>query len=287
MEYRELGRTGVKVSALTLGTMTYGEQNTEAEGHAQMDYAVDRGINIFDAAEIYPIPPKAETQGATESVIGTWLASRKSRDKVMIATKVAGRSTVIDWLRDEPMLRGKVPRRCAMRSTSLGRLRTDYVDLYQLTGRTGAVFEGLEYERLPGDATAPRILEALGEFVASGKVRFVASPETPWGVMSFLRLAGARPRAVSIRTASTSSIAPMVGLSRSPTRSRSACAYSARPGLFDRQVRRRRAAAGSPKTLFNRPPTRGTDLGLSRLCRARQKHERSAQMISHAVSGPS
>ena len=100
MEYRELGRTGVKVSALCLGTMTYGEQNTEAEGHTQMDYALERGINIFDAAEIYPIPPKAETQGRTEEVIGTWLASRKTRDKVLIASKVAGRSTVIDWLRD-------------------------------------------------------------------------------------------------------------------------------------------------------------------------------------------
>ncbi len=93
MDYRELGRTGVKVSALCLGTMTFGEQNSEAEGHAQMDYAVDCGINIFDAAEIYPVPPKPETQGHTEEIIGTWLAARKARDKVMIATKVAGRGT--------------------------------------------------------------------------------------------------------------------------------------------------------------------------------------------------
>jgi aryl-alcohol dehydrogenase-like predicted oxidoreductase len=78
MEYRELGRTGVKISALTLGTMTFGEQNTEAEGHAQMDYALERGINLFDAAEIYPIPPKPETQGRTEEIIGTWLAGRKN-----------------------------------------------------------------------------------------------------------------------------------------------------------------------------------------------------------------
>jgi len=206
MEYRELGRTGVKVSALTLGTMTYGEQNTEAEGHAQMDYATDRGINIFDAAEIYPIPPKARTQGATESIVGTWLASRKSRDKVMIATKVAGRSTVIDWLRDEPMLSRQSP--AQMRDAiekSLRRLRTDYVDLYQLhwPDRPMRVFEGLEYERLPGDAHAlHEILETLGEFVASGKVRFVGlSNETPWGVMSFLRLAQEHglPRAVSIQ----------------------------------------------------------------------------------------
>ena len=87
MDYRELGRTGVRVSAVCLGTMTFGQQNSEAEGHAQMDYAVDRGVNIFDAAELYPIPPKPETQGRTEEIIGTWLASRKARDKVMIATK--------------------------------------------------------------------------------------------------------------------------------------------------------------------------------------------------------
>src|SRR5687768_7444985 len=82
MDYRELGRTGVKVSRLCLGTMTFGEQNSEAEGHAQLDYAFDRGINMFDAAEIYPVPPKHETQGRTEAIIGTWLAARKRRDQV-------------------------------------------------------------------------------------------------------------------------------------------------------------------------------------------------------------
>ena len=100
MDYRELGRTGVHVSAVSLGTMTFGQQNSEAEGHAQMDYALDRGITIFDAAEIYPIPPKPETQGHTEAIIGTWLASRKARDKVMIATKAIGRSKMT-WLRKD------------------------------------------------------------------------------------------------------------------------------------------------------------------------------------------
>ena len=98
MEYRELGRTGLKVSSLCLGTMTFGEQNSEADGHAQMDYARERGINMFDAAEIYPVPPKPETQGRTESIIGTWLAARGARDKVMIATKAAGRGKMT-WLR--------------------------------------------------------------------------------------------------------------------------------------------------------------------------------------------
>ena len=98
MRYRQLGRTGLKVSELCIGTMTFGEQNSEAEGHAQMDCAVDCGINMFDAAEIYPVPPKRETQGRTESIIGTWLARQKKRDKVLVATKIAGRGTA-DWLR--------------------------------------------------------------------------------------------------------------------------------------------------------------------------------------------
>jgi aryl-alcohol dehydrogenase-like predicted oxidoreductase len=208
MDYRELGQTGVKISALTLGTMTYGEQNTEAEGHAQMDYAVDRGINIFDAAEIYPIPPKPETQGRTEAVIGTWLASRKNRDKVLIATKVAGRSTKIDWLRGKKMpsrqTSGQINEAV---DKSLLRLKTDYIDLYQLhwPDRPMRIFEGLEYVRLPGDSHPIHdILSTLGKLVDDGKVRFIGlSNETPWGGMTFLRLAEQHglPRPVSIQNA--------------------------------------------------------------------------------------
>jgi aryl-alcohol dehydrogenase-like predicted oxidoreductase len=208
MEYRELGRTGEKVSALTLGTMTYGEQNTEDEGHAQMDYAIERGINLFDAAEIYPIPPKPETQGRTEEVIGTWLASRKSRDKVMIATKVAGRSTKIDWLRDETMLsRQSAAQINEAVDKSLTRLKTDHIDIYQLhwPDRPMRIFEGLEYVRLPGDSHAIHdILETLGKLVSGGKVRFIGlSNETPWGVMTFLKLAEMHglPRPVSVQNA--------------------------------------------------------------------------------------
>lgn len=208
MEYRELGRTGVKVSALCLGTMTYGEQNTETEGHAQMDYALERGINIFDAAEIYPIPPKPETQGRTEAVIGTWLANRKNRDKVLIATKVAGRSTRIDWLRDAPMLSQQSPAQIREAvDKSLARLKTDYIDLYQLhwPDRPMRIFEGLEYVRLPGDAhPIHEILSTLGKLVDDGKVRFIGlSNETPWGVMTFLKLAEKHglPRPVSIQNA--------------------------------------------------------------------------------------
>ena len=98
MLYRKLGRTGIDVSLIGLGTMTYGQQNTEAEGHAQMDYAFDRGVNFFDTSELYPIPPKPETAGSTERIIGTWFKARGNRDKVILATKAVGRTTMT-WFR--------------------------------------------------------------------------------------------------------------------------------------------------------------------------------------------
>jgi aryl-alcohol dehydrogenase-like predicted oxidoreductase len=100
MEHRPLGRSGLSVSAICLGTMTWGQQNTEAEGHAQIDYALDQGINFLDTAELYSIPPKAETQGSTERVIGSWLASRGRRDRIILATKAIGRSEM-SWFRDQ------------------------------------------------------------------------------------------------------------------------------------------------------------------------------------------
>jgi aryl-alcohol dehydrogenase-like predicted oxidoreductase len=185
MDYRELGRAGVKVSAICLGTMTFGQQNSEADGHAQMDYAVDRGITIFDAAELYPIPPKPETQGRTEAIIGTWLASRKARDKVMIATKAIGR-TKMNWLRKEriPGRQSRAQLTDAL-AGSLKRLKTDYIDVYQLhwPDRPMRIFEGLDYVHLQGDThSIEDILGVLGEFVGEGKVRFIGlSNETPWG----------------------------------------------------------------------------------------------------------
>src|SRR3546814_3676379 len=136
MDFRALGRTEIKVSLICLGTMTWGEQNTEAEAHAQLDYALDRGINFIDAAEMYPVPPRAETQGRTERHIGTWLKARGNRDKVVIATKVAGRGGGprgdFAWLRND----GQPPnltRAQIMEAVdkSLKRLQTDYIDLYQ------------------------------------------------------------------------------------------------------------------------------------------------------------
>jgi aryl-alcohol dehydrogenase-like predicted oxidoreductase len=207
MEFRELGRTGVKLSRLCLGSMTFGEQNNEAEGHAQMDYALGCGINMFDAAEIYPIPPRPETQGRTEAIIGTWLATRNVRDKVMIATKVAGRGKMV-WLRQDGSKTRQSPAQIMEAvEASLRRLKTDYIDLYQLhwPDRPMRIFEGHDYLHLEGEGhPVHEILGALGRLVTDGKVRFVGlSNETPWGVMSFLKASEQHglPRPVSIQNA--------------------------------------------------------------------------------------
>ena len=132
MEYRRLGRTDLKVSLICLGTMTWGEQNTEAEGHAQMDYALEQGINFFDTAELYAIPPKPETQGSTERIIGSWFKARGNRDKIVLASKVCGRGGNA-WFRDD-----KSPTRVTRSQVfeavdkSLKRLQTDYIALYQI-----------------------------------------------------------------------------------------------------------------------------------------------------------
>jgi aryl-alcohol dehydrogenase-like predicted oxidoreductase len=207
MDYRELGRTGVRVSALCLGTMTFGEQNSEAEGHAQLDYAVAQGINFFDAAELYPIPPKPETRGCTEAIIGTWLARRGSRDKVIIATKAVGR-TKMNWFRKDGSP-GRQSRAQLMEAVdgSLARLNTDYIDLYQLhwPDRPMRIFEGLDYVHLEGDSRAIEdILATLGELVRQGKIRHIGlSNETPWGTMTFLKASDmlGLPRIASIQNA--------------------------------------------------------------------------------------
>lgn len=208
---RRLGRTDIEVTSICLGTMTWGEQNTEAEGHAQLDVAIDRGVNFIDTAEMYSVPPKAETQGSTERIIGTWLAARGGRDKLVIASKVSGRSQA-KWLRpdgqgarlDEANIRYAIEH-------SLKRLRTDYIDLYQvhwpdrevaLFGAGGTVFRDLPSH----DSSVPieDTLGALGRLVDEGKVRHVGlSNETPWGVARYLHLAeaGRGPRPVSIQNA--------------------------------------------------------------------------------------
>ncbi|MHB2165498.1 aldo/keto reductase [Alsobacter sp. R-9] len=210
MKYRPLGRTGLDVSMICLGTMTWGQQNTEAEGHAQMDYAVDRGVNFFDTAELYSIPPKAETQGSTERIIGSWFASRGRRDRIVLASKVIGRSAM-DWFRDA-RIPGELNRAQMTEALdkSLKRLRTDYLDLYQLHwpdrpvpwGSNPTVFRESEF-RGP-ENPIEQILEVLGDFVKAGKVRHVGlSNESAWGTMTFLKASEMRglPRVVSVQNA--------------------------------------------------------------------------------------
>ncbi|MFG1297516.1 MULTISPECIES: aldo/keto reductase [Xanthobacter] len=209
MAYRPLGDSGLAVSSICLGTMTFGQQNTEAEGHAQLDLALDAGINFIDTAEMYSIPPRAETQGSTERIIGTWLKARGNRDKVILATKVAGRSTQT-WLRAD----GSNPRLDARNineaiDASLRRLQTDYVDLYQLhwPDRAVPLFGSPTATRSENDAPEVPIeetLAALADLVKAGKVRHIGlSNETAWGLHRFLMAAqkGIGPRVVSVQNA--------------------------------------------------------------------------------------
>jgi aryl-alcohol dehydrogenase-like predicted oxidoreductase len=208
MEYRKLGHTDIEVSAICLGTMTWGEQNTEAEGHEQMDYAVEMGVNFFDVAEVYPMPPKAETQGRTEEIIGTWFEKTGKRDDIILATKVAGRAPM-DWLRDDGSTTEHSPAQIHEAiDKSLKRLKTDYVDLYQLhwPDRPIRIFGGMGHKEMGGEINRLEdILGALGELKKAGKVRhFGLSNETPWGIMKFLNYHEQDkelPRIVSVQNA--------------------------------------------------------------------------------------
>lgn len=204
MQYRSLGQTNIKVSVICLGTMTWGQQNNEADAHEQLDYAFSQGVNFIDAAEMYPVPPMKETQGRTEQYIGSWLKARGNRDKVILASKVSGRANWLPWIRGGPRL----SRRHILEAidTSLKRLQTDYLDLYQLhfPDRATNYFGELGYQHNPqdDDIAIGETLDALGELVKAGKVRQVGiSNETPWGLMEYLRAATVigGPRIVSIQ----------------------------------------------------------------------------------------
>lgn len=204
--YRKLGPSDLSVSNICLGTMTYGEQNTQAQASAQMDYALERGINFFDTAEMYPVPPKPETQGATESMIGHWFAQSGKRDQVVLATKVVGRGDAnsgVSHIRQGPRLNRQHIR--AALESSLQRLQTDYVDLYQVhwPERHTNFFGQLGYQHGGDDGIEiAETLAALAELVAEGKVRYLGiSNETPWGMMEYLRLSREQslPRIVSIQ----------------------------------------------------------------------------------------
>lgn len=202
MQYRPLGRTDLKVSLIGLGTMTWGEQNSEAEAHAQMDMAMAAGVNFFDTAEMYPVAPRAETQGRTEQYIGSWFAKTGKRREIVLATKVIGPG-MFPYIRGGPKLdRASVLAAC---ETSLKRLQTDYIDLYQVhwPQRPANYFGRLGYEEGgDGGVSIEETLDALGELVRQGKVRHIGiSNETPWGLSEYLRLHREKnlPRVASVQ----------------------------------------------------------------------------------------
>lgn len=205
MQHRPLGHTGLAVSPICLGTMTWGQQNSEADGHAQMDYALEQGINIFDTAEMYAVPPSAETYGRTEKIIGSWFAARRTRDRVILATKINGPGPNMPYVRDGDT---RLDRRNITQAVenSLRRLRTDYIDLYQLhwPDRSTNTFGRLDFVSDSRERMTPpeETLEALDEQVKAGRIRYVGlSNETPWGAMTFLGLAESRglPRIQSVQ----------------------------------------------------------------------------------------
>lgn len=204
MERRPLGDSGITVSRLCLGTMTFGEQNSEAEAHEQLDRALAAGIDFIDTAEMYPVPPGGETQGRTEAYIGSWLKARGRRDDIVLASKVAGAGRGMEHLRGGPKL-SRTQIHQAL-DDSLKRLNTDYLDLYQLhwPDRPANYFGKLDYhhEEAPDATPLEETLSALKEAVDAGKIRTIGlSNETPWGTMHCLRLAETMnlPRVVSVQ----------------------------------------------------------------------------------------
>ena len=208
MKYRKLGNTDIDVSVICLGSMNWGEQNTEKEAYAQLDYAISKGINFIDTAELYPIPPHEESQGKTEKYIGSWLKKRGKRDDLIIASKVAGRSEA-DYLREDrtkPILDRKNIREAI--DKSLQRLQTDYIDLYQVhfPDRKTNFFGLRSYVHDKDEKTVPikETLEALSEILKEGKIRHIGvSNETAWGIMEYFRVSSQYdlPRIQSIQNA--------------------------------------------------------------------------------------
>ena len=205
MNIRPLGMTDLRVSELCLGTMTFGEQNTEAEAHQQLDMAIAHGVNFIDTAEMYPVPPRGETQGRTEMYVGSWLA-RQPRDRIVLATKITGPGRGYDWVRGGPRISPEQLREAL--EGSLRRLRTDYIDLYQIhwPDRYVPMFGESLYDAERERETVPirMQLETLAEFVRAGKVRHIGvSNETPWGLCEFVRLAEQHglPRVATIQNA--------------------------------------------------------------------------------------
>ena len=205
MQYRKLGHTDIDVSLICLGSMTWGEQNTPAEAHQQLDFAVAQGINFIDTAELYPSPMRSETQGRTEEYIGRWLKHRPDRDSLIIATKITPAASHISYLRGGKNRLDRQNLQAAL-DTSLKRLQTDYIDLYQVhwPERDTNYFGRQDYYHAPDKDGVPieETLSALDEQIRAGKIRYAGvSNETPWGIGEYLRLArdANLPRIVSIQ----------------------------------------------------------------------------------------
>ena len=203
MKYKKLGNTDIDVSSISLGTMTWGEQNTQEEGFEQMDYALDQGVNFWDTAELYSVPPKEKTFGHTEIIIGNWFKKSKKRDKVILASKVAGPMRA--YLRGGGNNYG-IEKMTQAVNDSLKRLQTDYIDLYQLhwPERSTNMFGRLGYEHKDKENwnKFEDVLGNLKKFIDEGKIREIGlSNETPWGVSKFLEISKEKklPRMISIQ----------------------------------------------------------------------------------------
>ncbi len=206
MQYAMLGSSDLQVSRVCLGTMTFGTQNSAADAHRQLDFALAHGINFIDTAEMYSVPPNAESYGKTETYIGSWL-KRQARDKIVLATKISGPGRSLKWIRNGELAFNRKNIRAAIEG-SLARLQTDYVDLYQLhwPDRNTPIFGQYQFDPENERAFVPpeETLAALAELVREGRVRHVGlSNETPWGVMQFLHQAEKHglPRVVSVQNA--------------------------------------------------------------------------------------
>ena len=208
MKYRKLGITDLDVSVICLGTMTFGEQNTQQDAFNQMDYAIEKGVNFFDTAELYAVMPRKETYGKTEEIVGNWFKEKKNREKIILASKIASKSDGLEWIRDGSETLGfdKLNMNAAI-DASLKRLKTDYIDLYQLhwPERKVPKFGQLDYKYDPSDnkwTTIEEVLYNLDQLVKAGKIRYAGlSNETPWGMMKFLQVAKEKnlPRMMSIQ----------------------------------------------------------------------------------------
>ncbi|MYM38499.1 aldo/keto reductase [Duganella qianjiadongensis] len=205
MDKVQLGQSALEVSRICLGTMTFGEQNTEAEAHSQLDYALERGINFIDTAEMYPVMPSAGTQGSTERYIGTWLKKTGARSKVVLATKAAGPNKQLTWVRGGKQNFDAANLRAAV-ETSLQRLQTDHIDLYQLhwPSRNVPIFGASvfkpDHERK--HVAIEETLAALGDLIKEGKIGAIGvSNESCWGVSEFIKQSGMQglPRIATIQ----------------------------------------------------------------------------------------